>query len=144
MQSIDHFPEHTTMNSRAPRGGRDAKDPEAGTHLEFLQPGPSNHYQTVYQPPIDILYEDRPRTIRRRRFWPLFACTFLAFSVLYWVLPGVLHKRDVPSTPSVSNEPHVIQSRCLTDEHSIAGTRHLVSLHLGALLGPCELDGGRC
>lgn len=125
------------MNSRAPRGGRDAKAPEAGTHLEFLQPGPSNHYQTVYQPPIDILYEDRPRTIRRRRFWHLFACSFFAFSVLYWILPGVLHKRDVPSTPSVSNEPYVIQSRCLTDKYSIVGTRYLVPLHLGALLGPC-------
>ncbi|RPD57430.1 hypothetical protein L226DRAFT_467615 [Lentinus tigrinus ALCF2SS1-7] len=77
-----------------PRRDPDVKDPEAGVLLEPLQPGLSNYYYAAYQPPIGILYEDRPRTSRRRRFWHLFACTFLAFVALYLLLPSVIsHKK---------------------------------------------------
>ncbi|KAI0712789.1 hypothetical protein C8T65DRAFT_173664 [Cerioporus squamosus] len=87
------------------RGDPDAKDPEAGTHLEPLQPGPSGHYYAVYQPPIDILYEDRPRTTRRRRFWHFFACAFLSFCALYFLLPVVLpRKRVVPARPTLGRD----------------------------------------
>lgn len=81
----------------------DAKDQEAGTLLEPLQPGPSGHYHAVYQPPIDFLYEDRPRISRRRRFWHFFACAFLLFSALYLLLPSVLRHKAVPARPTVSD-----------------------------------------
>ncbi|TFK83281.1 hypothetical protein K466DRAFT_267840 [Polyporus arcularius HHB13444] len=89
---------------RPARRDPDAKDQDAGTLLEPLQPGPSGQYHAVYQPPIDFLYEDRPRIPRRRRFWPFFACAFLLFSALYLLLPSVLRHKEVPARPTLGRD----------------------------------------
>ena len=48
---------------------------------------PPGYYGTqgvvYYQPPSDVIVQDRPRNVRRRRFWHFLACTFVAVAGLH-------------------------------------------------------------
>ena len=53
-------------------------------------PVPPAYYATdhvsLYQPPSEVIVPDRPRNARRRRFWHLFACSFVAVFALHLLL----------------------------------------------------------
>ena len=53
-------------------------------------------YAAVYQPPHTyVIPQDRPRNVRRRRFWHFFACTVLFFTAFHLLL----HKRLFRKVP---------------------------------------------